>query len=146
MKITITILSILIFNFAASGQDNNVLPVDKTKPILEGQAEKVSEVYSSVFDIKNFKRFHILTQSKDSMASILKVLKKESFLELADEPSKAQFFLGYEESANGGQMRAFYFKENAKVIVWAEDSPKKGNEVNLTKEFLKVFERNKTIK
>ena len=137
MKLTISSLFILILSIAAFSQENKSVPEDKAAR---------EEVYSSVFDIKDFKRFHILTQSKDSMASILKVLKKESSLGLADEPSKAQFFLGYEESANGGQMRVFYFKENVKVIVWAVDSPKKGNEAALTKEFLKVFERNRTIK
>lgn len=137
MKLTISSLFILILSIAAFSQENKSVPEDKAAR---------QEIYSSVFDIKDFKRFHILTQSKDSKASILKVLKKESSLELVDEPSKAQFFLGYEESADGGQMRAFYFKESAKVIVWAEDSSKKGDEATLTKEFLKVFERNRTIK
>ncbi|MBA4121145.1 MAG: hypothetical protein H0X72_01605 [Acidobacteria bacterium] len=137
MKLTISLLFILILSIAAFSQENKSMPEDKAAR---------EEVYSSVFDIKDFKRFHILTQSKDSKTSILKILIKESSLELSDEPSKAQFFLGYEESANGGQLRAFYFKENARIIVWAENSSKKGNEAALTKEFLKVFKRNKTIK
>ena len=78
MKTTISLLFILILSLAAFSQENKSVPEDKAAR---------EEIYSSVFDIKDFKRFHILTQSKDSKASILEVLKKENSLELSDEPS-----------------------------------------------------------
>lgn len=141
MKTTITLLFILICSLTVFAQ---------TKPQPEGVITDfpAENIYSSVFDIKDFKRLFIISMTKDPQASektIAKVIGKENSLELVRSAANAQFFIAYQESDAGNEMRVFYVKDRKVVIVWAETREKQGREADLTEAFLKVLRCNKAI-
>lgn len=135
MKPLISFIFILICGITTFAQ------IEAVPQRESNDAQPTPDSYSSVFDIKDFKKYYFLS---DPLELILKVLKKEKTIERTYDSAEAQFFIQYRKTDSSIEMRVFYIKDKKVVVVWAENG-EKGSEVDLAEAFLEVLHSNKKL-
>lgn len=119
-----------------------------TRRVAEPVLKPVQESYSSVYDIRNFKSYYILTNDGNfaaTEAAITRILAGEPSIQPIAKMSDAQFFVEYLEATGRSRMTVYYMKGETVITVWAEDRAAIDRETELAKAFLAVLQRNKKL-